>query len=182
MAAFPVERPRADRARRSGQRRDADGGRVARASSTRRRPASSSPTSRCSTRRRSRTIPTGCSDALDDGAHLVLTDTNRRQARRWGTVRENVGYTERAGEEALEDDPTDNRLELFPGAGRRRADRRRAAGRGASRRHGYGNPVSLTPDDRPAQRARRRPAHGVARRRVLGRDRRTLADRARRTR
>ncbi len=35
--------------------------------------------------------PDGMQRALDDGAQLVLTDTNRRQARRWGTVRENVG-------------------------------------------------------------------------------------------
>ena len=149
VAAFPVERPRPI------VRAEAAGGvmlmaGMAKASSTRRRRASSSPTSRCSTRRRSPTIPTGCSALLDDGAHLVLTDTNRRQARRWGTVRENVGYTERAGEEALEDDPTDNRLELFAGA----TDDTRTVveQRGVVRvdATAYGNPVSLTPDDRPA--------------------------------
>ncbi|TML58181.1 MAG: DUF3367 domain-containing protein [Actinobacteria bacterium] len=31
-------------------------------------------------------------------AQLVLTDTNRRRARRWSTVRENTGYTEQAGD------------------------------------------------------------------------------------
>ena len=32
--------------------------------------------------------PDAMQRALDDAAHLVLTDTNRRQARRWGTVRD----------------------------------------------------------------------------------------------
>jgi len=36
--------------------------------------------------------------AAEPGASLVVTDTNRRQARRWGSVRENDGYTEMAGE------------------------------------------------------------------------------------
>ncbi len=94
--------------------------------------------------------PEGLQRALDDNAQLVLTDTNRRQARRWGTVRENVGYTERAGEKPLVDDPTDNRLDVFPGAG---DDTRTVVQqRGVVRvdATGYGNPVSFTPDDRPA--------------------------------
>ncbi len=94
--------------------------------------------------------PDGMQRALDDNAHLVLTDTNRRQARRWGTVRENVGYTERAGEKPLVDDPTDNRLNVFPGAGddtKTTVEQRGVARVDAT---GYGNPVSLTPDDRPA--------------------------------
>ncbi|HMK12704.1 MAG TPA: alpha-(1-_3)-arabinofuranosyltransferase family protein, partial [Acidimicrobiales bacterium] len=88
--------------------------------------------------------------ALDDGAHLVLTDTNRRQARRWGTVRENVGVTERAGETPLVSDPTDNRLDVFPGAGD--TTKTTVEQRGVARvdATAYGNPVSYTPDDRPA--------------------------------
>ena len=33
-----------------------------------------------------------------DGADLVVTDTNRKRARSWNTLRENAGYTEQAGE------------------------------------------------------------------------------------
>ena len=35
--------------------------------------------------------------ALSDDTVLVLTDSNRRQARRWTSVRDNLGVTEQAG-------------------------------------------------------------------------------------
>lgn len=47
---------------------------------------------------------------------LVVTDTNRRRAQRWGTLRENNGATEVPGSIALVDDPKDARLDLFPGS------------------------------------------------------------------
>ena len=53
----------------------------------------------------------------EPGSELVVTDSNRRAARRWGSVRENDGYTEMAGETPLVKDPADNRLDVFPGAG-----------------------------------------------------------------
>jgi arabinofuranan 3-O-arabinosyltransferase len=86
--------------------------------------------------------------ALSDGAHVVITDTNRRQARRWGTVRENLGATEQAGEEPLEDDPSDNRLEVFPD--QTDDDMTVAQHRGlvSVRATAYGNPVSYTAEDR----------------------------------
>ena len=59
--------------------------------------------------------PEQLEQALTDGADLVVTDSNRKRARRWGSVQENVGLTERAGEVPLVDDPTDNRLDVFPG-------------------------------------------------------------------
>ena len=46
---------------------------------------------------------------------LVVTDTNRKRAQRWGTTRENNGATETAGSVPLIDDPKDTRLEMFPG-------------------------------------------------------------------
>ena len=86
---------------------------------------------------------------LDAGADLVLTDTNRRRAERWYTLRENAGYTEVAGETPLRYDPTDARLPVFPDAGDDAATV--AELRGVSvRATGYGNPVSYIPDDRPA--------------------------------
>ena len=94
--------------------------------------------------------PASWGRALDAGADLVLTDSNRRRAMRWGTVRENGGYTEQAGEQPMVDDPTDARLPLFPGTGDDAmtvAQERGIAGVQATR---YGNPVSYAPGDRPA--------------------------------
>ena len=47
--------------------------------------------------------------------NLVITDTNRKRAQRWGTTRENNGATETAASFPLVEDPKDTRLELFPG-------------------------------------------------------------------
>ena len=47
---------------------------------------------------------------------IVITDSNRRRARLWGTLRENVGITEIAGTEPLLFNPGDNRLPIFPSA------------------------------------------------------------------
>jgi arabinofuranan 3-O-arabinosyltransferase len=46
---------------------------------------------------------------------LLVTDTNRKRAQRWGTIRENSGATEVAGSTPLVVDPKDARLEVFPG-------------------------------------------------------------------
>jgi arabinofuranan 3-O-arabinosyltransferase len=93
---------------------------------------------------------------LETPATIVLTDTNKRRARRWGTLRENLGFTERPGEVPLVDDPTDNRLELFPGlvdAGVDPDDAMTVSRQDAPfsmRASNYGNPVTYTNDDRPA--------------------------------
>ncbi len=55
--------------------------------------------------------------ALDDGAALLVTDTNRKRGERWGSLRHTRGYTETADGGPLADDLTDNRMPLFPGAG-----------------------------------------------------------------
>ena len=85
-----------------------------------------------------------------DGAALVVTDSNRRRARRWSTVRENVGYTERPGEKPLVQDPSDARLDVFPGAGDNAytVTEQRGATVQAS---AYGNNISYTPEDRPTR-------------------------------
>ncbi|MEM7141423.1 MAG: alpha-(1-_3)-arabinofuranosyltransferase family protein [Actinomycetota bacterium] len=91
-----------------------------------------------------------------DAVTVVVTDTNRRRAERWGTLRENQGYTEWAGQEPLIDDPTDNRLELFTDlvdAGIDPDDARTVSLQPAPfrlRASNYGNPVTYTNDDRPA--------------------------------
>ena len=81
-------------------------------------------------------------------ALLVVSDTNRRQARRWGGVRENDGYTERAGEEPLVDDPSDNRLEVFPDEGEGDQTLTEQRGGATVAASAYGNGVSFTPGDR----------------------------------
>lgn len=86
---------------------------------------------------------------LDRGARLLLTDTNRREGRRWSTVRDNVGYTEQAGEEPMETDPSDQRLHLFDDAGDHHRTVVDARGPVSARATTYGNIVSLTPEDDP---------------------------------
>ncbi|HEY7440423.1 MAG TPA: alpha-(1-_3)-arabinofuranosyltransferase family protein [Acidimicrobiia bacterium] len=54
--------------------------------------------------------------ALPSSAALVITDTNRRRGLRWTGLQNNFGYTEQAGEKPLVSDPTDQRLDLFPGS------------------------------------------------------------------
>lgn len=96
-------------------------------------------------------------EVLGEPASVVITDSNKRRARRWGTLRENLGYVEQAGEDPLRDDPTDNRLELFPDIEASEtidADDTRTVsvrpGPYTLRASNYGNPVTYTNDDRPA--------------------------------
>ena len=96
----------------------------------------------------------GLTEVLDAGADLVVTDTNRRRAARWGTLRENSGYTERSGEDPVTYDPTDQRLDVFPGAGDDDATvtvvrARPGTVTATATATAWGNPVTLTPDDRP---------------------------------
>jgi arabinofuranan 3-O-arabinosyltransferase len=50
--------------------------------------------------------------ALGDDADLIVTDTARRRARRWDTLRDDVGLTERAGQHAIGEDVNDFRYEI----------------------------------------------------------------------
>src|SRR4051794_14381416 len=51
------------------------------------------------------------------GSLLVVTDTNRKRARRWTGVSNNQRATERADEVPLTKDENDNQLEVFPDQG-----------------------------------------------------------------
>ena len=94
---------------------------------------------------------------LSEPAHIVVTDSNRRRAQRWGTLRENRGHTEQAGEVPLQHDPTDNRLPVFAydaieAAGGSPDDVRTVGeqrGPVAVQASAHGNPVTYTNDDRP---------------------------------
>ena len=88
--------------------------------------------------------------AVAASSRLVVTDENRRQARRWGSVRENLGVTEQAGEVALRRDINDNRLDLFPGASDDTATVVQQRGVLRVQASGYGNPITYTPEDRAA--------------------------------
>ena len=79
---------------------------------------------------------------------------------------DNVGYTEQAGEKPLVADPSDARLDVFPGEPDRRATTTtQQRGVKTVQATAYGNTITYTPEDRAAARARRRPDHRVARRR-----------------
>jgi arabinofuranan 3-O-arabinosyltransferase len=86
--------------------------------------------------------------AFDDGADVVITDSNRRRARRWGAIRENEGYTEMAGEEPLEYDVSDARLDVFPEATDDSFTVAVQRGGATVQASAYGNPVSYTSGDR----------------------------------
>ncbi len=82
-------------------------------------------------------------------ADLLLTDSNRKRAERWGTVRENYGYVETATGEPLAKDPNDARLPVFPDE--TTADQTVAVLGGVAdiEASEYGNEVSYAPADRP---------------------------------
>lgn len=94
---------------------------------------------------------------LADGARLVVTDSNRRAARRWGGTRDNDGLTEMAGQTPRVD-PSDNRLELFTAAdGTPRGDDTKTVsiqdGGLVVTASDYGNNFNYTPGDRAANAA-----------------------------
>ena len=59
----------------------------------------------------------GFEQALDDDADLVVSDTNRRRAQSWGSIRDTTGRTERAGEARNEDDVNEYLRKSFYNAG-----------------------------------------------------------------
>ena len=92
---------------------------------------------------------------LAEPSHVVITDGNKQRARRWGTLRENVGEVERIGQVPLVEDRTDNRLPIFPDLAERQEinlhDTRTVAvqqGAFTVQASAYGNPVTYTNDDR----------------------------------
>jgi len=79
---------------------------------------------------------------------LVVTDTNRRQGRRWSTLSVSHGALETAGEVAIASDPTDQRLGLHPNE----TDLERTVLRFERpvrqiRATSYGNRIAYTPED-----------------------------------
>ena len=94
--------------------------------------------------------PRALTEQIERDAALVVTDSNRRQGRRWSTLRDNLGYTEQAGEEPMRDDLTDNRLPVFPAATDDAYTVAEYPGGVSARATSYGNPITFTPEFRPA--------------------------------
>ena len=94
--------------------------------------------------------PAALARALSAGAELVVTDTNASQGHRWGGLQDNYGYVQQPDEQPLVKDPSDAPLPVFPGEA---ADSQTTAdqiGVRSVRASHYGNPVTFTPEDRPA--------------------------------
>lgn len=87
--------------------------------------------------------------AAAEGAAVVLTDTNRRAARRWGAIHETNGATETVDGGVLVTDPGDNRLPVFPGTG---SDTQTVVIHEGltAKATSYGNSVTYTGEDRAA--------------------------------
>jgi arabinofuranan 3-O-arabinosyltransferase len=92
--------------------------------------------------------PPACKSLAGQGAQLVVTDTNRKQAFRWDTLSANAGATETPGENPAKTDPSDSPIELFPGAPLSTKTTASYVGAVNVTASSYGNSVSYTPEDR----------------------------------
>ncbi len=81
------------------------------------------------------------------GAQLVVTDTNRKQAFRWDTLSANAGATETPGENPAKTDLSDSPIDLFPGAPISTKTTSSYVGAVNVTASSYGNSVSYTPED-----------------------------------
>ena len=88
--------------------------------------------------------------ALDEGAALLLTDSNRKRGERWTTIRHTRGYTESADEQPLVTDISDNRLPVFPDASSDAQTVTVNEGGVEAQATSYGNSVTFTAEDRAA--------------------------------
>ena len=88
--------------------------------------------------------------AARNDAVLVVTDSNRKRAERWGTINAKTGATERVDAEALRTDETDQRLEVFPGQGTDAQTVILAAGAKVTASR-YGGDFILEPELRPSR-------------------------------
>jgi len=91
--------------------------------------------------------PVRLKDLSSQGAQLVLTDTNRKQAFRWDTLTANAGYTETPGENPAKKDLSDSPIELFPGTTISSKTYSTYVGAVNVTASSYGNSVSYTPEN-----------------------------------
>ena len=91
--------------------------------------------------------PTRLQGLASQGAQLVLTDTNRKEAFRWDTLTANSGYTETPDENPAKSDLSDSPIELFPGTTITSKSYATYVGAVNVTASSYGNSVSYTPED-----------------------------------
>jgi arabinofuranan 3-O-arabinosyltransferase len=95
--------------------------------------------------------PSSLKSQLARGAILVLTDSNDKQLPTWGTLNDDYGYVESAGETPLAINPSEVAMPVFPGAGSATQTVAEISQVASVRATAYGNPVANTPENRPFQ-------------------------------
>ncbi len=108
-------------------------------------------------------------DLAAQGAQLVVTDTNRKQAFRWNTLTANAGYTETPDDDPAKTDLSDSPIELFPGTTISSKTYATYVGAVNVTASSYGNSVSYTPEDRAYSAIDEQPRHGVEHRHLRAR-------------
>jgi hypothetical protein len=93
--------------------------------------------------------PAGLSQAMADGAVLVVTDTNALAGQRWGSLRDNIGQVDQPGVSPMTNDPGVYSLPVFPGAGDNTRTVAILSGISSVRANAYGDSLSFTPENRP---------------------------------
>ena len=91
--------------------------------------------------------PARLDELASQGAQLVVTDTNRKQAFRWDTLTANSGYTETPSENPAKTDLSDSPIDLFPGTTITSRSYASYVGAVSVTASSYGNSVSYTPED-----------------------------------
>ena len=91
--------------------------------------------------------PARLQSLASQGAQLVLTDTNRKQAFRWDTLTANSGSTESPSDNPAKTDLSDSPIELFPGTTTTSKSFATYVGAVNVTASSYGNSVSYTPED-----------------------------------
>jgi hypothetical protein len=85
----------------------------------------------------------------NQGAQLVVTDTNRKEAFRYDTITANVGETETPSDDPEKTDLSDSPIDLFPGAPTSTKTIASYVNAVNTTSSSYGNSVSYTPEDAP---------------------------------
>jgi hypothetical protein len=88
-------------------------------------------------------------EAVPSGATLVLTDTNRKEVRRWSSVDDNIGETLPATPGPSTPDPTAQPLQVFATAANDSETIATYSEAHYVSASSYGNPVAFTSEDRP---------------------------------
>ena len=90
-------------------------------------------------------------EVVTPAAQLVLTDSNRKVLERWSSVGDNIGETLPAVSEPSTPDPTSVALPIFAHVGPEGQSVTVYSGARYVTASSYGNPITLTPEDRPSQ-------------------------------